>query len=287
MKLSILAFVSLALSLDFVRGQGGLPQINTCGTISPSPAERTAQEAQYQASLKAKPVPERLDDVVIPVYYHVTYANQTFAGGYISNQQVQAAFDMLVSGFQGSGFTFRLEEVQRHNNPTWFTLVEWNNPPTEHINQEMKMQTRVGGPRTLNIWTVGMQRAIGYAQYPWDYMIAKHTDGVTMKYDIFPNNGDSYRFGKTLIHEVGHWLGLYHTFEGNSCFGDNDFVADTPAQAQATDTFSGCGSRDTCPTQPGLDPVSNYMDYSSDVCLIQFTQGQKDRMWGQYQTFRA
>ncbi|TFK24291.1 hypothetical protein FA15DRAFT_592691, partial [Coprinopsis marcescibilis] len=219
----------------------------------------------------------------IPVYYHVSYANQTFQGGYLSNQQVQGAFDLLVSGFQGSRFTFRLEDVQRHSNAMWFDLVNWED---DQINREMKQQTRVGGPRTLNIWTVG-QRAIAYAQYPWDYQARRFTDGVTMRWNVFPNNGEEHLTGKTLIHEVGHWLGLYHTFEGDSCFGDNDFVSDTPAQAQSTNLYSGCGPRDTCPTQPGLDPISNYMDYSSDQCLTEFSQGQKDRMWGQYQTFRA
>ncbi|TFK24517.1 hypothetical protein FA15DRAFT_592255 [Coprinopsis marcescibilis] len=236
--------------------------------------------------LESKPAPERLEDVVIPVYYHVTFSNRTLEGGHISDEQVQSAFDVLVNGFQGTGFTFKLQEIKRHFNPTWFTLVEYNNPATEFIAIQMKQQTRVGGPETLNIWTVGMTRAYGYSQFPWDYSKAPYSDGVVMNYYVIPGNGHQQRFGKSLVHEVGHWLGLYHTFEG-SCFGSGDYVSDTPAQYGPTDTLSGCGLRDTCPNLPGLDPVSNYMDYSSDVCLFDFTEGQKDRMWSYYNAIRA
>ncbi|TFK24277.1 hypothetical protein FA15DRAFT_592727 [Coprinopsis marcescibilis] len=239
--------------------------------------------------MQSNPAPESLADIVIPVYYHVVYANQTFDGGYLSNQNVQDAFNLLVTGFQNTGFTFQLEEVRRHFNPTWFNEVGISDPWP--IEWDMKHSTRVGGPRTLNIWSILIShislRKIsndGYAQFPWNYATNPDSDGVTMKYTVFPGNGHPTRSGKTLIHEAGHWLGLYHTFEGNSCFGNNDFVDDTPAQAFPTD---GCPfGLDTCP-QPGADPISNYMNYSFDSCLTEFTPGQINRMLNQYQQFRA
>lgn len=67
--------------------------------------------------------------------------------------------------------------------------------------------------------------------------------------------------GKTATHEVGHWLGLFHVFEGFDCSGEGDLISDTPATLTATE---GCPtSQDSCPDQPGDDPYHNYMDYSS------------------------
>ena len=118
----------------------------------------------------------------------------------------------------------------------------------------------------------------------------------------------NYNLGGTTVHESGHWLGLLHTFQDESCsaadFGD--FVADTPQQRTAT---SGCPATaaDTCPISGApagwtggageggnpygpagysdVDAKENFMDYSSDVCYRRFTVGQGARMiniWGLY-----
>ncbi|KAJ6789863.1 hypothetical protein PWT90_10970 [Aphanocladium album] len=121
-------------------------------------------------------------------------------------------------------------------------------------------------------------------------------DGIVVNPRTLPGVGPlPYNKGITLVHETGHWLGLLHTFEpGDSaaeddelagCKGDGDYVQDTPAEASAA---FGCQvDRDTCkgtiesgnPTSdPGLDPIHNYMDYSDDACLNTFTEGQVRRM---------
>ena len=74
-----------------------------------------------------------------------------------------------------------------------------------------------------------------------------------------------YNLGKTAVHEVGHWFGLLHTFQDNTCdSGDaGDFIDDTPRQSVSTD---GCPvGKDSCPDQPGLDPIHNFMDYGTDA----------------------
>ncbi|TIC91055.1 Extracellular metalloprotease [Colletotrichum higginsianum] len=101
--------------------------------------------------------------------------------------------------------------------------------------------------------------------------------------DELRGKGRNVNLGKTLTHETGHWLGLYHTFRGG-CDGEGDLISDTPAQASPT---RGCPpSRDSCPHKPGLDPIHNYMDYSIDSCYREFTIGQRVRMHSFWRKYR-
>lgn len=98
---------------------------------------------------------------------------------------------------------------------------------------------------------------------------------------------DLYNRGGTAIHEIGHWNGLLHTFQGESCDANNpgDYVADTPQQSTPT---GGCpAKKDSCPNLPGLDAIHNFMDYSSDVCYENFTTGQNERMRNMWVSMRA
>jgi hypothetical protein len=101
---------------------------------------------------------------------------------------------------------------------------------------------------------------------------------------LLQSNDNPYNLGATLVHEVGHWLGLEHTFEGG-CSQTNDGVGDTPAIREPT---SGCplSRRDTCPNMPGADQFENYMDYSDDRCMNLFTRGQIERMVASYEGLR-
>lgn len=99
----------------------------------------------------------------------------------------------------------------------------------------------------------------------------------------------NYNLGGTAVHEVGHWFGLFHVFQGSSCEGPGDSVFDTPRQLTPT---SGCPEKkDTCAAKGiqylGLDSIHNYMDYSYDICYTEFTWGQKRRMFKMFNEYRG
>jgi len=128
----------------------------------------------------------------------------------------------------------------------------------------------------LNIWVCNLSGSIlGYAQFPGG---SASSDGVVVGYKYFGNIGTAqapYNKGRTLTHEVGHWLNLRHIWGDSNC--GNDFVSDTPT-AQAANY--GCPNfpRVTCNNGPSGDMFMNYMDYVDDGCMQMFSAGQGTRM---------
>ncbi|EEY21416.1 metalloprotease MEP1 [Verticillium alfalfae VaMs.102] len=134
--------------------------------------------------------------------------------------------------------------------------------------QEFVRTTRAGDYGTLNVYFytdmdpgvsgICNLPSLGGGEDPFIWNDPCHILAATM-----PSDGVEGVQGKTAVHEVGHWFGLLHTFHGSTCnpFG-GDMVDDTPQESLAT---TGCPvEKDSCPEQPGLDPIHNYMDYSSD-----------------------
>ena len=112
-------------------------------------------------------------------------------------------------------------------------------------------------------------------------------DGCNVHAGTMPNGPlQYYNQGKTAVHEVGHWFGLLHTFQDNSCAdGDaGDFIDDTPQESVSTD---GCPvGKKSCPDCPGVDPIHNFMDYSQDSCYEGFTPDQIHRMQEMFGSLR-
>ena len=170
----------------------------------------------------------------------------------------------------------------------------WNAPPytMAYINSTVKPGSYWDPSRYINIWTTDMSGGIlGYAQFPDNAAGlgglnasggAANTDGVVILYSSYGSSSrypggiylPPYDKGRTLTHELGHWFSLRHIWGDATC--GNDFCSDTPTQQTSS---SGCPTfpRVTCSNVTG-DMTMNYMDYSNDLCLYMFTQGQKDRM---------
>lgn len=141
----------------------------------------------------------------------------------------------------------------------------------------------------LNVWVAPLSSGfIGYGEFPYSESVEgldidsdERTDGVFIDYTTFgkksgTNLSGIYSFGRTLTHEIGHWMGLYHTWGDERC--GTDFVADTPV---ATTSNSSAFCRDvfsTCTGTRTRNMIENYMDYSPDSCMNIFTEGQKQRM---------
>ena len=87
-------------------------------------------------------------------------------------------------------------------------------------------------------------------------------------------NSDGSNLGDTLVHEMGHYFGLEHTFE-KGCRGEGDYVSDTPAVRKPN---YRCKKVDSCPNNPGKDAIENFMDYTPDSCMDRFSPGQAWRM---------
>lgn len=246
-----------------------------------------AAESQFRTDYAGLSFADDISAVSTPpisVVWHVIQKSDDLAGGNVPDSQIQANIDAMNQHYASSGVSFQLTKTTHTTNADWFSTVG----PDETNQTTMKTQLREGDAATLNIYTVGFesgsgQGLLGYATFPSDYSGNPKDDGVVILYSSLPGGTTTnYDEGKTLTHEVGHWLGLYHVFQGG-CSGAGDQVDDTPPQSTAT---SGCpASQDSCPGG-GVDSIHNYMDYSYDSCMNQFTTGQITRLKQQILTYR-
>jgi hypothetical protein len=238
-------------------------------------------------SARAKAARTSTATITVPVAFHVIRKDTTLAGGNVPDSQVRAQIAVLNDAFRSSGFQFELlSPITRTTSSSWFKAA-----PTPGSGEprffrgsskeiSMKQALHTGGAQTLNLYTGDLGKSLlGWAYLPADFTdggLPRFYDGVVFDYRSLPGGSiPPYNLGDTATHEVGHWLGLLHTFDGG-CGPEGDLVADTPAEASPS--FECEVGRDTCPVQPGVDPIHNFMDYTPDACMDEFTAGQGDRM---------
>lgn len=177
-------------------------------------------------------------------------------------------------------FRFALTRTTWTVDPVWSTVEPGKNE------RDMKKALYEGDARTLNVYVANIGGGLlGWSYFPKGYNAGRdYLDGVVMLDESMPGGtAGKYSLGDTLTHEVGHWLMLEHTF-AHGCSASGDYVTDTPKEAGPQ--FDCPVGADTC-SAPGLDPIHNFMDYTQDSCMDEFTPGQADRMSDAWVAFRA
>ena len=249
------------------------------------PAKIAAMEEDFASRLaNAKPSSDESENVTsgnIKVYFHVIRKGTGIANGDVSTSMITDQMNVLNAAYSGTGWSFTLVSTDRTTNTTWYNGCYGSSETA------MKSALRQGTADDLNLYTCNPSGGIlGYATFPSSYSGAPSKDGVVMLYSSMPGGSAApYNEGDTATHEVGHWMGLYHTFQGG-CSANGDYVSDTPAEKSAA---FGCPSgRNTCTGSkyPGFDPIENFMDYTDDSCMWKFSSGQDARMDSQFTTYR-
>jgi len=230
---------------------------------------------KYLTSIQAEYYPSAVFE--IPVWWHVIYTSS--GTGNISDAAITAQMAVLNEDYRAMAGTmgansfdvkiqFVLAGIERVQNDGWFSDSE--------ADEESYKKALGKDPNTyLNIYTNDASGYLGYAYFPQD-SAGQWWDGIVLDYGSVGgrNNGYfQYNQGRTLVHEMGHYLGLYHTFQGGctNSYSSGDLIVDTNAEAAPN---YGCSPVSTCGNP---DPINNYMDYSEDICMFQFTREQANR----------
>ncbi|SEM19191.1 zinc metalloprotease [Nonomuraea pusilla] len=263
-----------------LEARGPLPRSRrdpeTTGPRSPRPEDVARVTAEVRRRLGGAAPPPR---VAVRVRAHVITAGQR----QVTHQDVVTQIGVLNAAYAGryggadTGVRFVLDGVTVRDEPAWFADPVANE-------RAMKTALHQGGADTLNLYIAQLsERMLGFASYPYWYAGEPELDGVVIDWRSLPGGQmTDYNRGFTGVHEIGHWLGLFHTFE-NGCREPGDGIDDTPPEAKPSE---GCPvDKDTCPQQ-GRDPSRNFMDYANDTCMSEFSAGQALRMREMWAVYR-
>lgn len=237
---------------------------------------------------------------VIPVVFHVIHEG---GAENITRAQIQNQLDLLNLDFRHQNadtvntpapflalaadveIEFRLATKDPNGNCT-DGVVRVNSPLTNNARDNVKAISYWPSNKYLNVWVVKTIQnlsgsagiVLGFAQFPGGNAA---TDGVVLRHDYTGNIGtasNSNNAGRTMTHEVGHWLNLRHIWGDATC--GSDFVSDTPTHYGA--------NQSNCPNFPKTSNCSgngangdmfvNYMDYTNGTCQNMFSIGQAARM---------
>lgn len=218
---------------------------------------------------------------IINVYFHVI--TNSAGQGAPTTQQISNQIAVLNAAFASSSIQFNLVSTNTTADDAWYAVT-----PGTTAEAQMKNALRQGTADDLNIYSANIGGGLlGWATFPSSYANNPKSDGVVLLNSSLPGGSAvPYNLGDTGTHEVGHWVGLYHTFQGGcsrQADTGGDLVGDTAAEKSAA---FGCPTgRDTC-TTAGVDPITNFMDYTDDACMFTFTAGQTSRLQAQWVQYR-
>jgi hypothetical protein len=316
---TLLCVVLLLTTGNFVKAQvvtSTPAEPSQCGSrllIGKQDAEER-QRFEERMQLRTLSNPEDINqELVLPVVFHMIHEN---GSENVSREDLQKSLELVNQAFaneapfqHAGGVATRIRFCLAEKAPdgTFETAITRHVSPLTNMTmetQDLALKDLVRwDPRTyINIWVVksiysqSMGPSVaGYAMMPYTH--GATVDGIVMEADFLGENRDG---AVVLIHELGHYLGLYHTFEGgcknDNCEMDGDRVCDTPPDA-STAGLSCTGTVNTCTSDEddasaknpfravalgGLgdqpDMHQNYMDYGFQFCQTMFTPGQSKRM---------
>ena len=265
----------------------------------------------WEMSAKIKPNSSQYEKsdhlATIPIVVHILHNVESgeISGNNISEAQILSQIQRLNKDYgglnedladvpvaflpataTGTGIYFCLADTDPEGDPTNGITRTYTPQTNFYFEADDAKYDATGGKdawdacQYLNIWVVpslNQNTLLGYAQFPGG---APATDGVVVAHNYFgddtgtanPTDSGPFYKGKTLTHEIGHFLGLFHPFE-NGCSIPGDLVDDTPFQASPT---LGCPPAKFSCISP--DMFVNFMDFANDECLLMFTHGQLARM---------
>jgi len=256
-----------------------------CGTKAPTEVDNARVEAESRLLRESQRLvgPTFASPTTINVYVHVITADN--GSGAPSQQMMDDQLTVLNAAYANSGFSFAVVvgSTDVTANDSWYTAQ-----PGTAAESAMKVSLHRGTAQDLNLYYNNTGGGVlGWAGFPWDYSTSPSMDGVVILTQSLPGGVvPGFNLGDTATHEVGHWLGLYHTYQGG-CQGNGDFVSDTPEEKSAA---SGCPTgRDSCKAGKVKvpDPIHNFMDSSDDACRLEVTNGQTARMQAMWDTYRS
>jgi PKD repeat protein len=242
----------------------------------------------------------------IPVVVHIIHNNGVEN---ISLTKIQSQIDVLnedyrkLAGTPGAGngvdtkYQFFLAQKDPQGNCTDGVVRVQSSLTNSTIGGQsaLKALSQWDPYKYLNMWVVRSIAGgiLGYSSFPTSLSTSPNLDGVVMGYNYFgdiPPVSPPYHLGRTTTHELGHWLGIFHNFSGgcagltnSTCGFQGDGVCDTPPSANPNfgcpaTAPNTCAETTTATGGDIPDLIENYMDYSDDICMDMFTQGQKDEM---------
>jgi hypothetical protein len=237
----------------------------------------TLQDVRAFARLAAERGPATeyaIAPIEIPIIWHAVESNRK---GRLTKAQVLEQIDVLNRAFEPGGVHFTLSRLRAVKNARYYSLCA-----TDAL-EEMTQALAVDPAHGINVYScLPGDDVLGLATMPRTYQEDDQRHGVVIDYRTVPaKKKNDYNRGATLVHEIGHYLGLYHTFE----FGCdlNDYIDDTAPEDEPT---WGCpDTKDTCEGNDE-DPIHNFMDYSSDPCMEAFSDGQVRWMHQAVDTWR-